>query len=286
MAAVDRRAVPAGRDLGAPRVTEETSIWALSEAYERYIGRWSEPIAAAFIEWLNLPRGLRWLDVGCGTGALARAVAAGAAPALVHGIDRSAGFVERAGQLANGDASQRFSTGDALALPVVDGTFDVAVSGLVLNFLDPAEQAVSELRRVLRPGGTVALYVWDYASGMQLIRFFWDAAIELDPSASSHDEARRFPRCQPAELEKLVGAAGLQDVESRSIVAPTVFRDFDDLWTPFLGGQGPAPAYAMALAAADREALREQLRGSLPTRPDGSIALSARAFAVRSTVAP
>jgi len=267
-------------------VTDETSIWAISDAYERYIGRWSEPIASAFVAWLELPPGLRWLDVGCGTGALARAIAAGADPALVHGIDRSEGFVERARQLAGGEACQRFSEGDALALPVADGTFDVAVSGLVLNFLDPPEQAVFELRRVLRPGGTAALYVWDYASGMQLIRCFWDAAIALDPSASSHDEGRRFPICEPAELEKLVRGAGLREIETRSIVAPTVFRDFDDLWTPFLGGQGPAPAYAMSLAEADRDALRAELRGSLPTRPDGSIALSARAFAVRSTAAP
>jgi SAM-dependent methyltransferase len=262
-------------------MTDETSIWAISEAYEHYIGRWSEPIASAFVDWLALPGGLRWLDVGCGTGALARAVAAGADPVLVHGVDRSAGFVERARQLAGGAGSQRFSEGDALALPVADGTFDVAVSGLVLNFLDPPEQAMSELRRVLRPGGAAAVYVWDYASGMQLIRCLWDAAITLDASASRHDEGRRFPLCQPAALDELFRAAGLQDVETRSIVAPTVFRDFDDLWTPFLGGQGPGPAYAMSLAEADRNALREQLRSSLPAQPDGSIALSARAFAVR-----
>jgi SAM-dependent methyltransferase len=258
----------------------EPSIWEVAEAYERYVGRWSLPVAAEFVAWLALPGGLRWLDVGCGTGALSAAIDAGAAPLLVQGIDRSDGFVEYARQRTE-RATSRFSVGDALELPVADSTFDVAVSGLVVNFLADPRRAIAELRRAVLPGGTVALYVWDYAEGMQLIRCFWDAAVELDAEARTLDEGRRFPLCQPDALAALFNEAGLHQVETRSIVAPTLFTDFDEYWEPFLGGQGPAPSYVASLAEPARDALRERLRASLPTSVDGSISLSARAFAVR-----
>ncbi|MGH7632992.1 MAG: methyltransferase domain-containing protein, partial [Gemmatimonadaceae bacterium] len=158
---------------------------------------------------------------------------------------------------------------------------DLAVSGLMLNFVPEPAAAVAEMARVVRPGGSVALYVWDYAGEMQLMRHFWDAAIALDARAAEFDEGRRFPICQPAALEALFRGAGLQQVESRHIDAPTRFRDFHDYWSPFLGGQGPAPAYATALSAAQRAALREEIRSRLPTAADGSIALVARAWAVR-----
>jgi SAM-dependent methyltransferase len=262
-------------------MADEPTIWEAADAYERYIGRWSEQVARAFVEWLALPDDLRWLDVGCGTGALSRAIADAAAPRIVHGIDRSDGFVEGAKQRADPGGVQRFSVGDALDLPVGDATFDVAVSGLVLNFLPDPARAVSELCRSIEVGGTVALYVWDYTDGMQLIRYFWDAANALDPAARALDEGPRFPICQPEALEELFRRSGLQQVGTASIVVPTRFRDVDDYWTPFLGGQGPAPAYAMSLGETERHALRDRLRAALPTSADGSIALSARAFAVR-----
>ncbi|HEX4345017.1 MAG TPA: methyltransferase domain-containing protein [Solirubrobacteraceae bacterium] len=262
-------------------MTREPSIWGVAEAYERYIGRWSEPVGAAFLDWLALPAGLRWLDVGCGTGALSRGIARAASPALVHGIDSSAAFVGLAAASTGEAERTRFTTGDALDLPVGDGAFDVAVSGLVLNFLGDHGRAVAELRRSVRPGGTVAVYVWDYADGMQLIRRFWDAAVALDPAAAALDEGRRFPICAPDALAALFAGGGLAQVETRPIVTPTVFSDLDDLWEPFLGAQGPAPAYVAGLAEPDRARLRERLRSSLPVAADGSIALSARAFAVR-----
>ena len=262
-------------------MADEPTIWEAADAYERYIGRWSGHVAREFVEWLALPHDLRWLDVGCGTGALSRAIGAAAAPSSVHGIDSSDGFVEGARQRADPGGVQRFSVGDALDLPVGDATFDVAVSGLVLNFLPDPARAVSELRRSVEVGGTVALYVWDYTEGMQLIRYFWDAAIALDPAALALDEGTRFPICQPEALEELFRRSGLQQVETASIVVPTRFENFDDYWGPFLGGQGPAPAYAMSLGETERDALRDRLRAALPTSADGSIALSARAFAVR-----
>jgi hypothetical protein len=139
------------------------------------------------------------------------------------------------------------------------------------------------MARVTRAGGTVAAYVWDYASGMQFMRHFWDVAVELDPAALPLDEGRRSPLCQPPALRALFETAGLSDVDVEAIGIPTVFQSFDDYWTPFLGGTGPAPAYTVSLDEVHREALREGIRARVPVAPDGSIRLTARAWAVRGT---
>jgi SAM-dependent methyltransferase len=180
-----------------------------------------------------------------------------------------------------GDARARFAVGDARALPVPPAAFDATVSGLVLNFVPAPAAAVAEMARVTRPDGAVAAYVWDYAGEMQLMRHFWAAAAALDPAARELDEGRRFPLCRPAPLAALFGAAGLTAVAVRAIDVPTHFRDFDDYWTPFLGGQGPAPGYCLSLGEEQRARLRERLRAGLPVDPDGAIRLIARAWAVR-----
>jgi SAM-dependent methyltransferase len=184
-------------------------------------------------------------------------------------------------QLASGLA--QFEVGDAQALPAEDRSFDVAVSGLVLNFVPRPEQALAEMARVTRPGGVVALYVWDYAEGMQVLRRFWDAATALDPDALAVDEGRRFPICSPEALEPLADGTGLSDVRCEPIEVEARFASFDDYWTPFLGAQGPAPGYVASLDSPRREALRDRLRERLPVAPDGSIPLTTRAFAVRGT---
>ncbi|MCA1554972.1 MAG: class I SAM-dependent methyltransferase, partial [Chloroflexi bacterium] len=167
------------------------------------------------------------------------------------------------------------------ALPFTDGMFDAAVSGLVLNFVPQQDKMVSEMRRVVHANGTVALYVWDYAGEMQLMRHFWDAAVALNPTAAELDEGVLSPICQPEPLAQLFHAVGLRAVETRAIDVPTHFRDFDDYWTPFLGAHAPAPRYAMSLSEEDRATLRERIRASLPVAADGSIRLLARAWAVR-----
>ena len=168
-----------------------------------------------------------------------------------------------------------------LALPFETARYDVSISGLVMNFIPEPERMIAEMVRVVRDGGTVALYVWDYAGGMQMLRYFWQAAAALDPAAAALDEGRLFPTARPQTLERLFQAAALRDVQVRPIIVPTEFRDFDDFWTPFLGGQGPAPSYCAALSEDRQAALRERLRAMLPSALDGSIPLFARAWAVR-----
>jgi SAM-dependent methyltransferase len=257
-----------------------TDAWDSGDAYEPYVGRWSRLVAREFLGWLAVPRGGCWLDVGCGTGALAETILALVAPGEVVGIDPSPACVAFARDRVN-DRRVRFEVGDAQTLRAASATFDAVVAGLVLNFVPEPEQALSEMARVARPGGTVAAYVWDYAEGMQLMRHFWDAAAALDPRAQELDEGRRFPLCKPEPLTDLFQTAGLEKVEVRAIEVPTVFRNFDDYWSPFLGGQAPAPGYAMSLSDEGRAALRERIRASLPTNSEGEHHLIARAWAVR-----
>ena len=254
--------------------------WVRGDSYEPYVGRWSRLVAREFVRWLALPENSLWLDIGCGTGALSQTIVGMASPKEVKGIDRSPGFVEFARQRVV-DRRAQFEVGDAQALPVGSDKYDVAVSGLVLNFVSLPEQMVAEMRRAVRKGGTVALYVWDYAGKMQLMRHFWNAAAALDPVAYDLDEGRRFPICNPTNLAVLFQTAELASVEVHPIDIETSFRDFDDYWSPFLGAQGPAPGYTMSLSEEQRAQLRERIFNSLPFALDGSIPLVARAWAVK-----
>jgi len=260
--------------------SQSRSVWGSGAAYEPYVGRWSRLVAREFLTWLAMPPSARWLDVGCGTGALSQTILAQAAPAAVHGIDPSEGYLALAREQVR-DPRVHFEVGDARQLPVPTAAYDVVVSGLVLNFIPDLKAGMAEMVRVTKLDGTVATYVWDYAGKMELMRYFWDAAVALKPEARERDEGRRFPICQPEPLHNLFGAAGLHEIDVRAIDVLTHFRDFADYWSPFLGGQFPAPEYAMSLSEEDRAALRERLRATLPFSDDGTIRLIARAWAVR-----
>jgi SAM-dependent methyltransferase len=254
--------------------------WLSADAYEPFIGRWSRSVAAEFVDWLGVPPGLRWLDVGCGTGALSQTVIDRAGPASVVAVEPSADFVAHASaHVTGGEFSAR--VGDAQHIDLPDDSIDVVASGLVLNFIPDQQRALAELRRVAKPGGVVAAYVWDYPGQMQLLRHFWDAAVALDSDATPLHESNRFRFCTPEDLDALFAASGLTDVSTTYIDVPTVFRDFDDYWQPFLGGQGPAPTYLAGLEPTQQEGLCTEVRRRLPTSSDGSIALVARAWAVR-----
>ena len=262
-----------------------SEIWAVGDAYEAYVGRWSRLVAAEFVRRLGRPAGARWLDVGCGTGALTSTVLALADPVEVVGVDPSEGFLADARARLD-DPRASFRSADARDLPFADGSFDVVVSGLALNFVPDQERAAAELARVAAPGGLVAAYVWDYAEGMGLMRWFWDTAAAVDPAAANLEEGLRFPTCRPEPLRAIWTGARLTGVAVEPIDVPTVFADFDDYWRPFLGGQGPAPGYVASLADERRDALRDRLGERLPTEPDGTIRLTARAWSVRGTRRP
>lgn len=255
------------------------ALWSSADSYEGYIGRWSRALAPTFLEWAGVQTGSRVLDVGCGTGALSDALLRRGAS--VSGIDPSEAFVEFArAQLP----AAEFQVGDAQALPFADSTFDAAVSGLVLHFVPDPARAAREMRRVVRASGIVAAYVWDYSGRMELVRHFWDAAVEQDPHrAGPFDQASRYPLCHPDRLAALFRDAGLDGVATTAIDQPTVFRDFDDYWRPFLGGRTPASEYCLSLPEEQRADLRERIRRRLPIGNDGTIGLIARAWAVRAS---
>jgi SAM-dependent methyltransferase len=259
-----------------------SDTWERGSPYEQYVGRWSRRVAPLFLSWLAIPAGRRWLDVGCGTGALCAAIMDHCAPSSVAGVEPSPGFLKTATENLAGRAA--LHQGSATATPLDDAAVDVVVSGLVLNFVPDPTAALHEMARVTVKGGTIGAYVWDYAGRMELMRFFWDAAVELDPDAGKLDEGIRFPQCNPAALEALFAGAGLQQVSVRPIDIPTSFANFDEYWQPFLGGQGPAPAYAMSIDETARARLRERIRQRIPIADDGSISLIARAWAIRATV--
>lgn len=258
-----------------------SDTWERGSPYEQYVGRWSRQVAPLFLSWLSIPGGRQWLDLGCGTGALCAAIVDHCSPSSVTGVEPSEGFLKTAKENLAGRAALR--QGTATAIPLGDASIDVAVSGLVLNFVPDQRAALLEMARVTGEGGTIAAYVWDYAGRMELMRYFWDVAVELDPAAAKMDEGVRFPMCRPEALEKLFAGAGLKEIGVRAIDIPTLFVDFDDYWRPFLGGQGPAPAYAMSLDETARARLRDRIRERLPTAANRSISLTARAWAVRAS---
>lgn len=262
----------------------QPNLWGGGDAYERYMGRWSRKIAPLFAAWVDASPGASWIDIGCGTGVLTAAVLARCEPSRVVGIDSAAAFLQTAeAQVA--DPRVYFKQGDAQAIPEGDDAFGVAASGLVLNFVPDKDAAVREMVRVARPGGTVALYVCDYAGHMQVMRYFFDVATALDPRAREFDDGVKAPVCRPGPLAELFARAGVTDVEVRAIDIPTAFEIFDDYWTPFLAGTGSAPKYCMSLDEEARGQLREAIQRRLPTGPDGEILLAARAWAAKGRVA-
>jgi SAM-dependent methyltransferase len=249
------------------------------------MGRWSRRIAPRFLDWLGSSNGLDWMDVGCGTGALSAAILSRCSPRSLIGIDPSDGFVATARSMAP-DQRAEFLVGDAQALPAATASRDIVASALMLNFVPDKPRALAEMKRVVRPGGMVAFYVWDYpGEGIELMREFWSAAMALDAGASELAENRRFPYCTPEGLTELARTAGLTRIECTSVEVPTVFRDFDDYWRPFTLGAGPAPGYCASLAPDARQRLQQALHDRLPRGPDGSIPLKARAWAIKAVVA-
>lgn len=256
--------------------------WQSADSYEYYMGRWSRLVARSFLDWLSPCFGLRWLDVGCGSGALSETITNNYKPAELTAVDQSEEFVKMLQERLGSKADCR--VGNAVALPLEDSSVDVTVSGLVLNFIPNPEKALAEMRRVTSKEGIVAVYVWDYAGKMDFLNYFWDAAVKLDSKALNLHEGKRFPGSYSKILKNLFENAGFKKTEIAPMEINTYFRDFDDFWKPFLGGQGPAPTYVQSLDESERNKLREALYDRLPIQTNGSIPLSTRAWAVKGQV--
>ena len=257
--------------------------WSNSDAYEAFMGRWSRVAANAALDWLALPPGLRWLEVGCGTGALTEAILATSAPVELLAIDPSPGFLQRATERVH-DERATFEHGCAEELPAATEGYDVVIAGLALHFMSDPWQGLREMTRAARPGGTVAGYIWDVASMDQFMSPFWRAATSLDPTASAWEPLYRQQLNSAERVTALFGKAPLDQVRAATVDFPIVFRDFADYWEPcLLDGSSPVQRYIRTLPEEDVAALRERLHGILPLAPDGSIPLRGRIWIARGS---
>ena len=254
--------------------------WKDAAAYDRFMGRWSRRLALEFLAWLDAQPGADWLEIGCGTGSLTRAILERAQPRSVTACDRSADFIRYCAENLSQD-NLRWVAAPAESLPAREGGYDVVVSSLVLNFLPEPVEALRRMREVCAVDAWVAACVWDYSGGMELLRRFWDAAAALDPGAAAVHEALRFPLCHPDALRNAFTEAGFESIAVDSITIPTVFASFEDYWAPFLEGTGPAPSYVSSLSEEARQRLADRLRATLASAADGSLPLQARAWAVK-----
>jgi SAM-dependent methyltransferase len=273
-------------DVTTPKGTDkEQRMFSRADAYERFMGRWSRQLAPALVEYSEVKDGGAVLDVGSGTGALAFAVRDTTTTTRVLGIDLSPEYVTYAAS-NNTDPRVRFEVGDAQALHQPEGSFDRAISLLVLNFVPDPKRAVAEMIRATRPGGIVSSAVWDYGAGMEMLRVFWDEAIALDRTMAGHDE-KDMPLCKQGELAALFRDAKLESVSETELVIRMQFSSFDDYWEPFHLGQGPAGRYVAELPPEPQRALRERLRTRLlGAGPDRPLEMKARAWAAKGTVPP
>lgn len=252
-----------------------------ADGYERLMGRWSRRLAPLLIGFGGLADGDRVLDAGCGTGSLTFTLPQLADIATATGIDISAGYVEYA-RSRNTDSRLRFEHADAGALPFADNSFDRAFSLLVLQFIPDPARAVGEMRRVVRPGGTVAAAVWDDVGGLPHIRMLFDIAAVLDRSVK-----RPYfrPLSGPDEMAHMWRATGLTNAEQTSLLIRMEFASFDDYWSPFTTGEGPPGQLLASLTETARVALQDHVRHAyLAGRPDGPRSFAAVAWACRGTV--
>jgi ubiquinone/menaquinone biosynthesis C-methylase UbiE len=251
-----------------------------AEAYDRFVGRYGPPLASALIAFARVEPGMRAVDVGCGPGALTTALAERLGASNVSAVDPSEPFAEACRARVPG---AEVLVASAEALPFADDAFDAALAQLVVNFMDDAPAGVRELARVTRPGGVVAACVWDYAGEMTMLRAYWDAAREVEPERGAAADEAVMRWCGEGELEELWRDAGLRDVRFGPLLVGAAYADFEDLWSPFLTGVGPAGAFCMSLDEESRATLHDAYRRRLGVG-DGRFELTARAWAVAGTV--
>jgi SAM-dependent methyltransferase len=251
-------------------------------AYEVWLGRWANRLAKVFLDAVDLPETGDLLDVGCGTGALTLAMAERWPGRGVIGLDLAAPFIAYALSRRVGDWPV-FEVGDACALKYQDGRFAGVMAHLVFLFIPKPEIALREMRRVTRPGGTVAAVVWDSRGGLVFQRMLWDTAVAIDPNARvARDSLFANPVAIPGGLAGFFREAGLTAVEEQSLTIRMDYENFEDYWQPFLGGQGPVGAYFTNLAPDLKARIKEAVRDAYCSgSPDGPRSLTASAWAVQ-----
>jgi len=254
-------------------------------AYEIFLGRWTRRLAEPLLDFADFRPGAPLLDVGCGTGSLARTMAARRPGQTVLGIDIASPYVKFA-QSQPATAKPAFAVADASRLPLADRSCAGAAAQLVLNFVSDAAAAVREMRRVTRPGGRLVAAVWDFRGGLVYQRMFWDTAAGIDDTAAAtRDRLFSGPLALPDGLVRLFEAADLDAVERASITVRMDYRDFADYWQPLGGGQGPVGTYLAGLSEETRGRIEEAVRGAyLSGSPDGPRSMTATAWAVRGQV--
>lgn len=261
----------------------EAKMFSASADYERFMGRWSRQLAPGYIAFAGVKNGDRVLDVGTGTGSLASVLEATVTSSEIVGVDPSEGFISYAKKNAKSRRTH-FETGDAQALRFQDSSFDQTMALLVMNFIPDHNKAIGEMRRVTRPQGVVSACIWDYDAGMQMLRFFWDEAVALDPAIEPKDE-RHMKLSREGQLGELWNRAGLVNVQQRPVSIDQAYESFDDYWGSFLKGAGPGGAYVVSLSDERRRELETRIRKRLlGNRGNGPFVLKARAWCVRGEV--
>jgi ubiquinone/menaquinone biosynthesis C-methylase UbiE len=262
-------------------MTDNAQIQAFTDAesYEKFMGQWSRVAGRLFLDWLSLPKNLKWLDVGCGTGAFTETIQQTCAPAEIVAIDPAPAQIAYA-QSRNTAAGAKFQVVDARSMPFEDDRFDFAVSALLLNFIPDREKAVAEMRRVVRPGGIVAAYVWDFAGRSGTAQHLNSAVAEIEGSGY-RPPGLNAESTSLSYLKALFESAGLTDVETRPIEISVTFQDFDDYWNSNTTFASPIGTYVKGLPGEKRQRLMQSVKSRLPIDAQGAIAYTARVNAVR-----
>jgi SAM-dependent methyltransferase len=263
---------------------EKSIVWADGDAYEKFMGQWSRLSGLDFVKWIAPDSGLKWLDVGCGTGAFTSIVLEGCSPGLIVGIDPAEVHLADA-KLRVMDDRVEFRVADALALPFGDDEFDIAASALVLNFVPDQGKMVAEMARVVRPSGTVAAYVWDFAGGKGVSQHIGAAVAAQNTQASG--QASNIQNTESTRLEALSDLfveAGLKAVETRPIEITVTFENFEDYWSSNTGFTSPVGNFVKSLSPDDCDRFMGEVKERLPIGNDGSIQYMARVSAVRGIV--
>jgi SAM-dependent methyltransferase len=262
-------------------MSESAAMFSDGKAYERFMGRWSRLAGEKFLDWLDPPKGLRWVDVGCGNGAFTEVLIARCAPSAVTGIDPSDGQIAFA-RTRPGVKAAEFRVGDAQSLPFGDASFDAASMALVISFVPDPVKAAREMARVVKRGGWVATYMWDVLAGGLPIQPIYAALKSLGIDAplppgsinATHDNMRTVWEM-----------AGLQSIDMQTIRIPVIYPDFDDFWESTSAPVGPTGSLIAGLSPSVREQYKMRLREQLPIGADGRIAYEGFANAAKGRVA-